>query len=66
MLEQKYMADVVYDGNDVINIWAPVSADGGVDFSKLQKYEELRQKIKIKLKISDFITQIIRVYGDNS
>lgn len=36
----------VYDGADVVNIWAPVGVDGNVDFGKLQKYEELRQKVK--------------------
>ena len=56
----------VYDGNDVINIWAPVSADGGVDFSKLQKYEELRQKIKANPSLSqEDIAYLMQEIGIN-
>ena len=56
----------VYDGNDVINIWAPVSADGGVDFSKLQKYEELRQKIKANTSLSqEDIAYLMQEIGIN-
>ena len=56
----------VYDGTDVINIWAPVSADGGVDFSKLQKYEELRQKIKANPSLSqEDIAYLMQEIGIN-
>lgn len=56
----------IYDGNDVINIWAPVSADGGVDFSKLQKYEELRQKIKANPSLSqEDIAYLMQEIGIN-
>ena len=56
----------VYDGNDVINIWAPVSADGGVDFSKLQQYEELRQKIKANPSLSqEDIAYLMQEIGIN-
>ena len=56
----------VYDGNDVINIWAPVSVDGGVDFSKLQKYEELRQKIKANPSLSqEDIAYLMQEIGIN-
>lgn len=48
--DQKISPDIlnkfVYDGQDVINVWAPVGPNGGVDFGKLAQYEELRKTIK--------------------
>ena len=48
--DQKISSDIlnkfVYDGQDVINVWAPVGPNGGVDFGKLAQYEELRKTIK--------------------
>ena len=48
--DQKISPDIlnkfVYDGQDVVNVWAPVGPNGGVDFGKLAQYEELRKTIK--------------------
>lgn len=48
--DQKISPDIlnkfIYDGQDVINVWAPVGPTGGVDFGKLAQYEELRKTIK--------------------
>jgi hypothetical protein len=35
---------LVYEGQTVLNIWAPVTSDGDPDFGLLKKYEEIRQK----------------------
>lgn len=32
---------ILYDGNDVINIWAPTDSDGNIDLSGLQQFNEL-------------------------
>lgn len=36
----------VYDGADVVNVWAPVGPDGNVDFNKLRQFEALVAKVK--------------------
>jgi len=68
--DQKISANMldqfIYDGNDVINVWAPVNAEGGVDLSKLKQYEELRQKIKSNPNLSKSeISQLMSEIGIN-
>lgn len=36
---------IMYDGNDVINIWAPVNASGDIDFDQLQQFNEIMDSI---------------------
>lgn len=36
---------ILYDGNDVINIWAPVNLNGDIDFDQLQQFNEIMDSI---------------------
>lgn len=56
----------VYDGADVINIWAPVDSTGAVDIDKLAKYEELRKAVKANPNLKpDDIRQMMAELGLN-
>ena len=68
--DQKISPDIlnkfVYDGQDVINVWAPVGPNGGVDFGKLAQYEELRKTIKNNPNLTqDDIQQLMAEIGIN-
>lgn len=36
---------IMYDGNDVINIWAPVNANGDIDFEALSQFNEIMDSL---------------------
>ena len=56
----------VYDGADVVNIWAPVDASGNIDFAKLSQFEELKQKIKSNPNLTkQDIAQLMQEIGLN-
>ena len=62
-----YMLDnFVYNGGEIVNVWAPTKADGSVDFSRLAAYEKVKQLVKQNpnLKKED-ISQLLAEEGIN-
>lgn len=37
---------IIYDGNDVVNVWAPTNPDGSINFSLLEQYEAAKEHFK--------------------
>ena len=40
-ISEPLLESIVYDGNDVVNIWAPVDSDGNIDLNALSQFSEL-------------------------
>lgn len=38
--------NIIYDGNDVVNVWAPVNQDGSINFSLLEEFEAAKEWFK--------------------
>lgn len=40
-INESMLDTIVYDGNDVINVWAPVDSNGDIDLGGMQQFNEL-------------------------
>jgi hypothetical protein len=40
-IDESMFDTIMYDGNDVINVWAPVDNNGDVDLTGLQQFNEI-------------------------
>lgn len=38
--------NIIYDGNDVVNVWAPINSDGSINFSLLEQFEAAKEHFK--------------------
>lgn len=63
-INESMLDTIVYDGNDVINIWAPVDSNGDIDLGRMQQFNELLEHFDSdpSLTIQDK-NAILREYG---
>lgn len=40
-INESMLDTIVYDGNDVINVWAPIDSNGDIDLGGMQQFNEL-------------------------
>lgn len=63
-INESMLDTIVYDGNDVINVWAPVDSNGDIDLGGMQQFNELLEHFDSdpSLTIQDK-NAILREYG---
>lgn len=63
-INESMLDTIVYDGNDVINVWAPVDSNGDIDLGGMQQFNELLEYFDSdpSLTIQDK-NAILREYG---
>ena len=63
-INESMLDTIVYDGNDVINVWAPVDSNGDIDLGRMQQFNELLEHFDSdpSLTIQDK-NAILREYG---